>query len=111
MTSSGVRRFNCPTCGALYKVVQVEADPATSYGEITCRRCDGPLLGQSGGFLLKYFFVDRPRRTDARHCRAIVMIAKSNERSAHFCPQDEEGLGTATSFLTPEVDLNILSLT
>jgi hypothetical protein len=39
------------------------------------------------------------------------MIAKSNERGAHFCPQDEEGLGTATSFLTPEVDLNILSLT
>ena len=39
------------------------------------------------------------------------MIAKSNERSAHFCPPDEEGLGTATSFLTPEVHLNILSLT
>ena len=56
----------CPTCVALYKVVQVEADPATSYGEITCRRCDGPLPGQIGGFLLKYFFVDRPRRADAR---------------------------------------------
>ena len=86
MSSSGVRRFNCPTCGALYKVIQVEADPATSYGEITCRRCDGPLPGQSGGFLLKYFFVDRLRRT-GEDCRAIVMIAKSNERGAYFVPK------------------------
>ena len=60
------RDYPRPTCGALYKVVPVEADPATSYGEITCRRCDGPLPGQSRGFLLNNFSVDRPRRTDAR---------------------------------------------
>ena len=72
MTESGVSRFNCPTCGALYKVVQVEAEPATTYPEISCRRCDGPLCGRSGGFLLKYFFVDRPRRTDAR----VALVAQ-----------------------------------
>ena len=72
MTEFGVSRFNCPTCGALYKVVQVEAEPATTYPEISCRRCDGPLCGRSGGLLLKYFFVDRPRRTDAR----VALVAQ-----------------------------------
>jgi predicted nucleic acid-binding Zn ribbon protein len=52
-------RFNCPNCGAPYKVVRVEADPLTADHEITCLSCDAPLRGREGGLVLKYFLVGR----------------------------------------------------
>ena len=54
-------RMNCPHCGAAYRVVQVEApsDPV----EVTCRSCGGPLQGRIGRFLLKYFLVDKRRKS------------------------------------------------
>jgi DNA-directed RNA polymerase subunit RPC12/RpoP len=52
--------FDCPNCGAHYKVVKIEAE-ATQDPEITCRYCGGPLNGREGVFALKYFLVDRPR--------------------------------------------------
>ena len=58
-------RMNCPHCGAAHRVVQIEAqsDPI----EITCKSCGGPLEGRRGRFLLKYFLVDKRRRTAAAH--------------------------------------------
>jgi predicted RNA-binding Zn-ribbon protein involved in translation (DUF1610 family) len=54
-------QFNCPNCGAQYKVVRVEADPLTADREITCRSCGAPLQGREGGLVLKYFLVGHPR--------------------------------------------------
>ena len=56
--------FNCPNCGAKYKVVEVEAPSATA--DLTCVSCGDPLPARDGGFLLKYFLVQRPRRPAGR---------------------------------------------
>jgi hypothetical protein len=56
--------FNCPNCGAKYKVVEVEAPSATA--DLTCVSCGGPLPARDGGFLLKYFLVQRPRHPAGR---------------------------------------------
>ena len=54
-------RFVCPNCGAGYKVIRAEAGPETMDRGITCRSCGGPLHSCEGGFVLKYFLVERPR--------------------------------------------------
>ena len=46
--------FNCPTCGALYKLVRVEA-PRANDKPLTCLSCSGLLLNREGKFALKYF--------------------------------------------------------
>ena len=62
-----VSRFDCPNCGAKYKLVRVEADPKTINRQITCRSCGAPFHGREGTLALKYFMVDRPRvRAPAR---------------------------------------------
>ena len=51
--------FNCPTCGVEYKIVRVpvDSDSIIADRELTCRKCDGPLRGREGRFVLKYFLV------------------------------------------------------
>jgi predicted RNA-binding Zn-ribbon protein involved in translation (DUF1610 family) len=50
--------FECPTCGPEYKLVRVETSTvAPDSGELTCRKCGGPLRGREGRFVLKYFLV------------------------------------------------------
>jgi predicted RNA-binding Zn-ribbon protein involved in translation (DUF1610 family) len=39
------RRFDCPNCGADYKVVRAEGDPPPDR-QIECRRCGAPLQGR-----------------------------------------------------------------
>jgi hypothetical protein len=56
-----VSRFECPNCGAKYKLVRVEADPKIINRQITCRSCGAPFHGREGTLALKYFMVDRPR--------------------------------------------------
>jgi hypothetical protein len=54
--------FNCSYCGATYQIVRVEASPGpTTDRQIVCLSCGGPLNGREGGFLLKYFLIERPR--------------------------------------------------
>jgi len=60
-SSSEATQFVCPTCGAAYKVVRVEAASLEADRPITCRRCGGPLNGREGRFILKYFLTDRPK--------------------------------------------------
>jgi transcription elongation factor Elf1 len=61
MSKLETAQFTCPTCNAEYRVVRVTADPALADREITCRSCGAPLQGREGGFVLKYFLVNRPR--------------------------------------------------
>jgi transcription elongation factor Elf1 len=50
--------FNCPACGAGYKVVRMEAPLSeTSDEQVECRNCGGPLDAHDGAFILKYFLV------------------------------------------------------
>ena len=72
MAKSKVSRFNCPNCDASYMVVQIQAAPATLYGQITCRSCDGPLEAQKGRFLLKYFLLDQRRKGPAEPSRKYL---------------------------------------
>ena len=51
-------RFNCANCGALYKVVRVEA-PTAADRDIACLSCGVPLEAREGRFALKYFLVGR----------------------------------------------------
>ena len=60
LAQPGTTRFDCPTCGAGYKLVRVEADLRSDNRQITCRKCGGPLQGRQGNMVLKYFLVDRP---------------------------------------------------
>jgi hypothetical protein len=55
-----ISRFDCPNCRAEYKLVRAEVGPLPDR-QIVCRRCDAPLQGREGKFILKYFFVGRPR--------------------------------------------------
>jgi hypothetical protein len=54
--------FHCPTCGADYKLVRVETKELVPDQQISCRKCGGPLSGNEGPLILKYFLVDRGRR-------------------------------------------------
>jgi predicted RNA-binding Zn-ribbon protein involved in translation (DUF1610 family) len=63
-------QFNCPNCGARYKVVRVAAD--SPLREITCRSCGGPLRASEGGYILKYFLIDRPKVVSAARGAAQV---------------------------------------
>jgi hypothetical protein len=61
--SPSENKFSCPTCGAKYEVVRIEAPPGpTTDRAITCVSCGGPLNGREGKFILKYFMIDRARR-------------------------------------------------
>ncbi len=54
-------RFDCPHCGARYKLVRVEVESVAASGPIACRSCGGPLESHADRHILKYFLVDRPR--------------------------------------------------
>jgi predicted RNA-binding Zn-ribbon protein involved in translation (DUF1610 family) len=63
--SSGATEFNCPQCGALYKLIRVEAPPSSDERGIMCRNCGAPLQGREGRYILKYFMVNRPKQVAA----------------------------------------------
>jgi predicted Zn finger-like uncharacterized protein len=50
-------RFNCPSCGAEYKIVTIEAPSDAQYGKISCLRCDAVFPTGDGGVFFKYFLV------------------------------------------------------
>jgi predicted Zn finger-like uncharacterized protein len=49
--------FKCPNCGALYRVIKVEAGPETVDRQVSCPACGTPLNGRDGQFVLKYFLL------------------------------------------------------
>jgi len=50
------RPFACPTGGAYYEIVRVEAGPVMPEGRSV--KCGGPLHAREGRFILKYFLRD-----------------------------------------------------
>ncbi len=54
------RHFSCPSCGAAYTVVRMDAAPIADEEEIACVICGEALVGRDGGFVLKYFLIDPP---------------------------------------------------
>ncbi|HMK71636.1 MAG TPA: hypothetical protein VK442_11750 [Xanthobacteraceae bacterium] len=65
-TSPSSTPFDCPNCGARYKVVRVEADAVSTDRQVTCRVCGAPFHGREGGFILKYFLVNDPKSPGRR---------------------------------------------
>ena len=66
--------FDCPTCQAVYRVVEAEAGPESSDDDVPCRRCGGFLPGRRGEYVLKYFYARggaTRRRNDASLAPAI----------------------------------------
>src|SRR5271167_4269295 len=54
--------FDCPHRGAKYRIVRVEAPQGEPMPQVECQSCGGPFQGRVGGFILKYFLVDRPSK-------------------------------------------------
>lgn len=52
--------FTCPSCGAGYTIVRMDAAPASHEEEIVCVICGETLVGRDGRFILKYFLIDPP---------------------------------------------------
>jgi hypothetical protein len=62
VTTASKPFFKCPHCSALYHIIKVEAGPKSDDRETTCRTCGGPLQGQEGKFVFKYFLLLRKAR-------------------------------------------------
>jgi len=54
--------FECPSCGAQYKLVRVEAPASAHDPKIACLTCATPFKAREGAFVLKYFRVKRPKK-------------------------------------------------
>ena len=55
--------FECPDCGAQYKVARQEAaDNQSNHPAVKCLTCGRPLDPGDGKFVLKYFRVKHSRR-------------------------------------------------
>jgi predicted Zn finger-like uncharacterized protein len=68
MANSSVVLFNCPSCGAKYKIIAVESEAGSADRQIGCRNCGASVEGREGRFILKYFLVDRPNfKASVRH--------------------------------------------
>ena len=52
--------FDCPHCGARYRVVGVVAPSELQERAVLCRHCQRPLQSRHEQFVLKYFLVERP---------------------------------------------------
>jgi hypothetical protein len=64
--------FTCPSCGAKYRLVRIEAPiEVVPDCEIDCRSCGGPLKGRDGEFFLKYFLVERSKGAKRRATKAV----------------------------------------
>ena len=46
MPVTGVTPFDCPNCGAQYKLVSVETEAALPDQLLACRECEAPFHGQ-----------------------------------------------------------------
>ena len=74
--------FDCPTCQAVYRVVEAEAGPETIDRDAPCRRCGGFLPGRRGEYVLKYFYV----RGGARRRQNNPSLAPAAHRVNEFIP-------------------------
>src|SRR5262249_33364726 len=54
--------FMCLRCTSRYRFVRVRADPELPSGLIHCRVCKEPFAPTDGGYVLKYFLVDKAKK-------------------------------------------------
>jgi hypothetical protein len=68
MSKPPVSFFNCPRCGADYKVVRIEAERAELLSDkIRCLSCDDELAAREDTFILKYFLIGPSRKGSRRN--------------------------------------------
>ena len=66
--------FSCPSCGAKYHLIKIEAPIAVVPDcEVACRSCGGPLNGRDGDFFLKYFLIERSKGGKRRATPAAIL--------------------------------------
>jgi predicted Zn finger-like uncharacterized protein len=83
MPSAGaLPRFDCPSCQAIYRVVEAEAGPESIDGDVPCRRCGGFLPGRKGEYVIKYFYV----RGGARRWQSDLSLAPAVHHLGDFIP-------------------------
>ena len=58
--------FKCPSCGALYQIVKIEAGRETIDHQLNCRACGAELSGRDGQFVLKYYLLRNPGQLRGR---------------------------------------------
>ena len=58
--------FKCPSCGALYQIVKIEAGLETIDHQLNCRACGAELNGRDGQFVLKYYLLRNPGQLRGR---------------------------------------------
>jgi hypothetical protein len=66
MHGTTTTQFNCTNCNALYHLIKVEAGPETVDRNLNCQACGAPLPARDGQFVLKYFLLRKPRKTQRR---------------------------------------------
>jgi predicted Zn finger-like uncharacterized protein len=76
--------FSCPSCEAIYRVVEAESGPETIDGDVPCRRCGGFLPGRKGECVFKYFYV----RGGARRRQDDLSLAPAVHQVNDFIPVD-----------------------
>src|SRR5262249_60932540 len=88
METPSASSFDCPNCGAGYKVVRMESDAIDVEGQIVCRRCGGPPFGGESRYNLKYFLVSgrgkqafRSQTRGARYSDCVLRRASPFRRS------------------------------
>jgi predicted Zn finger-like uncharacterized protein len=83
MPSSGLLPlFDCPTCQAVYRVVEAESGPETIGGDVPCRRCGAFLPGRKGQYVLKYFYI----RGGARRRQNGLSLAPAVDQVTNVAP-------------------------
>ena len=79
--------FQCPTCGAEYKLVRVETKETVLNQQIACRKCGRALPNAEGRLVLKYFLLaHRARRRARAEVRKKVTAPKEAGMSGRRMP-------------------------
>jgi hypothetical protein len=84
MAMNNATPFACPTCGADYEIVRVEAPAAIPEGRLTCVKCGGPLHAREGRYILKYFLVGAARRTPLRSLNRVWFKTTCGRNQSRF---------------------------
>jgi predicted Zn finger-like uncharacterized protein len=80
--AGSVPLLDCPTCQAVYRVVEAESGPETIDGDVPCRRCGGFLPGRKGEYILKYFYI----RGGTQRRRDYLSLAPAIRHAGNLIP-------------------------
>jgi prepilin signal peptidase PulO-like enzyme (type II secretory pathway) len=66
-------RFECPHCGTLYDLIEIETEGAAAE-PIACLVCGNPLRATDGRFIFKYFLVGAGNATPGTRSRVAISL-------------------------------------